>query len=102
MPKTKATKKAKTTKTTTKTVKKRGMTTEGDGGTHAPAPASASSSRGRGGGASSFAACTIVPRAFGDGKIGGPTRKSAKGGWTPEEVRARQFEICFEPTRPSF
>ena len=26
-------------------------------------------------------------RAFADGKIGGPTRKSAKGGWTPEEVR---------------
>ena len=25
-------------------------------------------------------------------KIGGPTRRSAKGGWTPEEVRAR-FEI---------
>jgi len=46
------------------------------------------SSRGRGGGTSSFAACVDAPRAFGDGKIGGPTRKSAKGGWTPEEVRA--------------
>jgi hypothetical protein len=52
----------------------------------------------------------LAPRAFGDGcvaatrakrawnidgdvtfassrKIGGPTRRSAKGGWTPEEVR---------------
>jgi len=71
-----------TTKTKTKTTKtKTGMVD--DDGTHARA-----SSRGRGGGASSFAACTDAPRAFGDGKIGGPTRKSAKGGWTPEEVRA--------------
>ena len=33
------------------------------------------------------AATTTTARAFADGKIGGPTRKSAKGGWTPEEVR---------------
>lgn len=32
-------------------------------------------------------ATTTTARAFADGKIGGPTRKSAKGGWTPEEVR---------------
>jgi len=25
-------------------------------------------------------------------KIGGPTRRSAKGGWTPEEVRGLKFE----------
>jgi len=83
------TKKTKKTTTTVKNAKKtRGMTTEDDGETHA----SVSASRGRGGGATSFAACTIAPRAFGDGKIGGPTRKSAKGGWTPEEVRVgKQF-----------
>jgi len=57
-----------------------------------------------------------APRAFGDGcvrardgdvgerfltgavsfarrKIGGPTRRSAKGGWTPEEVRFFEFEF---------
>ena len=30
--------------------------------------------------------CVLTARAN-DRKIGGPTRRSAKGGWTPEEVR---------------
>ena len=36
-----------------------------------------------------FISCVSVPFRR---KIGGPTRRSAKGGWTPEEVRGLKFE----------